>query len=225
MIVLIQEQNRAPSEQFYSKMTQLLLRYQSLDELNRQELRQRIADLYQDYVVTQHRLTRQEFKSFVSQVGLEPYLPEPMPETAPVPSHAPENWEVPLSGQANWESYMKKIQEARSLAALDSAVTAARLWLNWSSFPNREKFAAYEKRLQQETLSRLEQMLLSPKSSLSSSAFNRPNKSVVLNILNQASIKDVYERDFYLEEFDLLVDRYDKREWRPSALNKNLLQE
>lgn len=227
MFRLVQEQRLAPSEQFYSKMAELLARYHLVDGPNLAQVRAQVSDIYLGHVVKDHQLSREEFRHYAVQAGLDSYLPEePLVPLPPPPPTSKQLVPPPIIlTPPNLEAAIRKIQEARSLAAMESAVTAARQSFTRGSFATAEEYQAYRNRLRKESLTVLEQMLLSPDSPLPSSTFTQRNKAILLNILNQADVTDTQERDFYLEEFDLLVDRYDHREWRNSALNMNPAQE
>lgn len=210
MIKLLESHHERPTDQFYAQMTQLLSRYQTIDEPHRRETRLRLADLYRKYVVMEQQVQPLEFAEHTRATGLDEYLSD-FAALEPAPA------DVQALSQSDFEPILKKIQDSRTLAALDTAVASGRQWVLWQGSLDAEKTTSYLNKLRSQTISRLEQFLFSPSSPLDELAFRRRNRALLVHVFNQADISDSSQRDFYLKEFDDQVGRYEKRDRRGVA--------
>ncbi len=69
------------------------------------------------------------------------------------------------------------------------------------------KIAAAKQKLKAQSLRRLEYLLFSPVSPLQGEDLQPRQRVLVQSILNHVGVDDPYQRDYYLKEFDLLVER------------------
>ena len=80
----------------------------------------------------------------------------------------------------------------------------------WEKLAREEapaRFSILSNKLKTQSLRRLELLLFSATSPLNQEDLQPRQRVVVQSILNNVGVDDPYQRDYYLKEFDLLVER------------------
>lgn len=115
--------------------------------------------------------------------------------------------EITAAVQEKFQQFSDLIQIAKTLLQLQSVVRDIALWEK----PTREiapaRFSVLRNKLKAQSLRRLELLLFSAASPLNPEDLQPRQRVVVQSILNNVGVDDPYQRDYYLKEFDLLVER------------------
>ena len=127
-------------------------------------------------------------------------------ETAPElqPEEASENTEIL---QEKLQQFSNQIQGAKTLVQLQMVVREIALWEKPARERSPTRFAVMSNKLKALSLRRLELLLFSAASPLGAEDLQPRQRVVVQSILNNVGVDDPYQRDYYLKEFDLLVER------------------
>ena len=105
------------------------------------------------------------------------------------------------------DSLFKHIENSKSLAELDNIIHIASTWLNFDYIKDPQELMRYQNLLRNHLLEQLEACLLTQKTNFTVKA---EDKSVLQDILNQERLIKPEERDFFLGEFDELVQGDDQ---------------
>ncbi len=106
-----------------------------------------------------------------------------------------------------FQTFADQIQEAKTLGQLQATAREVALWEKSARTATSTRFSAFSNKLRAQLLRRLELLLFSAASPLQQEDLQPRQRVVVQSILNNIGIEDPYQRDYYLKEFDLLVER------------------
>lgn len=109
--------------------------------------------------------------------------------------------------QDKFQRFSDQIQETKSLLQLQIVARDIALWEKLAREEAPARFSILSNKLKTQSLRRLELLLFSATSPLNQEDLQPRQRVVVQSILNNVGVDDPYQRDYYLKEFDLLVER------------------
>jgi len=109
------------------------------------------------------------------------------------------------------EPLFTAIDEAEGLIELTTAVTELATHLNSEQVPNLDRLLTLQNNFRSRVLKKIGEIVLSPQQQAGeTNSFTVENRELLDHILNTAKVNDREEKEFYLQEFDLLVEQYRK---------------
>lgn len=208
---LLESFMQAPQENFVTNATQLVQQLENIDLGEQVEIRQAVVDSYRVNVLDNQSLSHSDFVLAAKEAGVAPYIPieflrvEQADEGAsPVFVQA-----EPTSGHTlrDFSDVLNRIQQSEDITALGEAVTEANIVLNDLPVEGTDKLRTLRNKYQLVLAHRIEQLVLGPMSPLPVSSINDRGRAQLASLLVSAGIDDEEQKEYYLQEFDRLIER------------------
>ncbi len=206
---LLKEQIASPKEHFFETAMQMIREFNDIDIGEQVDIRQAIVDVYRSEVLENNALSHQDFVVEVKGTDIEPFLPPEFFEAQePVPAPLVAEGERELVDHGvEFSAALLQVQHATDFKSLEAAIAAANQALSREPLPNDERLRTSRNKLQVQVVHRLEQLLLGAGSPLPDAAFDHHNRSRLQHILLSAGIEDQEQLDYYLHEYDILMNQ------------------
>lgn len=214
---LLDEFIKAPSADFVHAATQLIHDIDDVDLGEQLDVRQAIVDTYRQYVLDDKIFSHSEFLAETHNLGIEPYLPPEFvhPEGVELEidfGHDHSQVQSPTMQQmeeheTSFVAALNHIQHADSFDLIEQAVSEANQELSQDPNTDAERLRMLRNKLQLQVVHRLEELILGPSSPLPADAYVEANRARILNILASTGIDDEGIHDYYVREFDLLLEQ------------------
>lgn len=194
MIKLLEEHNSGRTLEFSTPFAALLQQYEQVDKESRARIMQRLTELYQEYL----EMPLLMLTNYIKAAGLTLLSQESVNQSADASTN--------LTITPNLvNTQLQKIQAAKDFNELSAAVTETAQLLNLKHLPDPNKLIAYQNDMRTQTTQQLSRFMLTSGTKLPPSEFQEANRAVLMHILKTAWITDPSEQNYYLSEFDLLV--------------------
>lgn len=210
LVNLLDEQIAAPKFDFGPVADQLILEMEDMDLAEQVEIRQTIVDTYRTYVLEDKTLSHEAYVAEATAAGMHNFLPAEFFNEAVSeenPSLVAEQINQSIDHTLDFGVVLHQVQQANDLSSLEEAIASANRELASEPLSNDDRLQALRNKLQVHVAHRLEQLILGSSSPLPDSAYNRHNRARIQSILMNVGIEDSEQRDYYLHEFDLIVQR------------------
>lgn len=198
---LVEAHNRKEVSGFFEQQQELLREYQSTSRDYQAKIARILTNLYRDYVGDDQGEDLATFMATVKATDLESLLPPQLNPDRGLPSSS-----QPSENQI--ESLLQEIPNSSNLTYLDKLTKDLAAQIDATEKNNPSLATSYRNRLRNVILRKVGDLLLSPQSQDIPQTFQEQNRSILNSIFDNADISDLEERQFYLNEFDLLMDRF-----------------
>lgn len=111
--------------------------------------------------------------------------------------------------EQNMETLLTYVDNSKSLAELNNIIHVATTWLNFDYIKDAEELLRYQNRIRNQLLEQLEDYLLTEKKSFIPKIEDR---EILLDILNHERLIKTEERDFFIGEFEELLQMHTDRD-------------
>lgn len=193
----IDKEMRLPTSQFHTEFQDLFHQYLMINAKHKGEIKEKLATLYQEY----EDVPIDQFILFANESGCGMLLQQNNPTFV----LADENCEL------NFETLLANIELTKSLIELDNFIHIASSWLTFDYIKEPEKLIKYQNRLRNQVLQQIEKMLFSNKKHLNVDQLSNDEIDALKHLLSYERIIKPEERDYFLEEFNLLL-RHEEKE-------------
>lgn len=203
LIDLIQQHNKNDLPNFEEKQKELTKKYEAVSEQFHKKIGSCLKNLYTDYVKNGDLDKQKRFFATVRAVELERFLPE---ELKNLEGAEDKSADVKI-GLEDFKTLLDQIKHASTLGQLNVAVQRAREAMNSADVDSSQQLS-YRQDFKAQVLKRVGDFLLSPDFALPKETFQQQDKAILADILNEVEISDSAEKDFYLGEFDHLMEKF-----------------
>lgn len=204
IVTLLNTNTRGGFAGFEERRQQLIDDYDSLnlEELDRMSVN--LRGLYGKYRGDVSSEGEEIFFALVRGMSLEGFLPEDLgvEEEEVAESNEDEN-----AVEHALMAIIDDISEANDLEELDALVSRASEWLSPEWIADPDVLVQQQNYLRTEVLRKVGAFLLSPSQEMLSSGLEEGQRATLNHILDTAKVSELEEREFYLQEFDLLMSR------------------
>ncbi len=190
MTLLLNRHITEYDEDFSAKFSALLKQYETLDQKEQQKIAEEIHNLYDTYA----SMPLTEVLPYTKAAGLEQIAQASLKMKKDNPTG--ERFDYLLLG----------IENASDLTELSDAVSNAATFIRIKNIPETTTLITYQKRIRLEVTKKLDGLLLSPEVPLPPEELSSEKRKLLVKILEQSWIADSDEQQFYLSEFDALVN-------------------
>ncbi len=196
IIDLIHKNNTDYVENFSEEIQKFMEQYQSESNKLNQQVIHKLEKLYQEYDF----MPMSEFSEYVKAAGLNHIAQIHLKKVS-----SKKKTPAPFT-EANFNRDLANINRARTFEELHKYVADTSKDLRLENIPDTSKLIAYQNKLRTQVLQTLNELLLSPDRYLPASDLTRENRMRLSQILIYSWVSDLEEQNFYLTEFDNLVD-------------------
>jgi len=201
ILELVQRNNETQLLNFKQRQQQLWSTYDSVDLEQQENVRQAIAEMHQEVCDGEDAMSSNDFIALVKAAALVAYLPDSIKATSGSDNASPAPYRI--------EYLFKQIATARGLLELDELVQEAGSLATAETEPNSGDLLTLQNELRSKVLDKVGELLLSPAAQeRDKSSFVPENRIILSRILSNAGIGEFEEREFFLGEFDLLVQKF-----------------
>ncbi len=208
LIQLLQEHVTRHNPTFAVQIDRIIRDFEDIELGQQVNIRQAIVDSYRIYVLESEELSHEQFVAEVQAAHLDNFLPQEF--TQPNEDEnvvAEEHPSIVAEYNNNFAERLEEVQQAQDLQELEQALTDANKELADDSYVNDSRLPTLRNKLQIQILHRLDDLLLGPSSPLTIQYFNHHNRARLQKILLAAGVDDPEQRDYYLAEFDNLLEQ------------------
>lgn len=198
MISLMNRNNENGIHDFFELFSKLYKQYEMSDSAFREKITKQLSDLYQEY----SEMPLAEFSTYVRKAGLGDLARDSLT------SRVKETGSILTPKQ--FSNQMQHIQNAKNLEELDERIKQTADMLTLAHLPDPIQLIIYQNEMRSQTLAKLGQFMLTPNTLLPPEEFQQKNRATLSHILKTAWVTDPEEYDFYINEFELLVDHFTK---------------
>ncbi|ADI38874.1 putative uncharacterized protein [Waddlia chondrophila 2032/99] len=195
MLELLNQQNNALLPEFEPSFSELLSEYLKTSLHYQQKIIQKLAKLYQEHT----DMPLEEFVKYVDQAQLSSFA-----------QAALDDQPTQRLTQEEIEEIFEKIDRAESLHELEHVSEQAAQTLTLENLPDTNSLIQFQEKVRTHTLNRLQFLLFSPKSLYATEPLDERDRGVLINILENSWISDPGEKDYFLSEFDHLIEEFVK---------------
>ena len=186
----INQELNSPDPRFQQQFQELSQEFLLVNAKHKQEIREKIAILYNQY----EDLSAHVFLNFLKELHLE---------------HLMQNDDECLNMinencHQNVETLVGHIARSKNLEELNNFTKMTTIWLNFDYIKDPKKLIKYQTNLRNQVLKQMENFLLSPTKHLDLVEEDRTHLN---EILNQEKLINPEEKDFFLAEFDYVVNQ------------------
>ena len=208
MVELLNQQNSELLPGFEASFSELWAEYLKTNSHSQHKIIQELSDLYQEYA----DIPLEEFLKYVDKAKLSSFAHATLDEQRSTMG------DQQLS-QEEIEEIFTNIDRAESLHELEHVVEQAVHTLTLENLPNTELLIESQDEMRNHTLSRLQFLLLSLESPYVIEPLDERDRNVLANILENAWINDPNEEEYFLSEFDHILE-HPPEEFRHTAASK-----
>ena len=180
---------------FEEKLLDLIEEYKKIDSAMNQKIENDIKYLYEEY----SDIPYEKFTDFTDSTNLTPLL-SPALEIASDLSD--KKLDDPLIDKG-----LKKIKKSKNFQELKENVQNTVKFINIEHLGGTDLLIYYQDIVHNLSLQKIAHFLLSPKSKYSNKTPNSKEKFAFLDTLKMAWVTESDERDYFVDEFDLLFER------------------
>jgi hypothetical protein len=185
---LINQDLQTPDAQFQVEFQNLSHTYLIANVKHKQAIKETLDTLYHQY----EDIPTHQFLAFIKALHLEPLIEQDDQSLSVID----ENY------QQHIELLLTYIENSKSLAELDHLVHIANTWLNFDYIKDPYELMKYQNLLRNQLLAQLERFLLSQKNQF---LIKSDDKEVLQHILSQERWIKPEEKEFFLEEFEIVA--------------------
>lgn len=204
IIDLITQNTESQQSDFNVKIDHLLAKYQESSEDQSEAIIVTLKELYAEY----ETMPLSEFLEYVKTAGLasiaESHLIALSKEKA---AHSLTDEE--------FNRQLEKIAATETFEDLYATTQETAQELKLYNIPNTSRLILYQNKMRTQVLEKLNEMLFSPDSSLTEAELNATNRQILQKILQVSWISDTEEQNFYMNEYDLLVEDKERKAASP----------
>lgn len=186
---LIDRDLTVPRAQFQSEFQSLFHNYLMANIKHKQAIKKALDTLYHQY----EDLSINQFISFIETLSLDQLIYQEEQSLTIVDENCRQNMKLLLT----------YIENAKSLSELDNLVDMASLWLNFDYMRDPQELIKYQNLLRNKMLEQLQSYLLSEKKY---PLLRNDDKEILENILSQERLIKPEEKEFFLAEFDEILN-------------------
>lgn len=202
LIKKIHQHNQKEMDTFYQVESQLLDQYIAVSREYKEKVTKILANLYKEYTNEGSEEQRDLFLTITKETGLDPFLPQELLEkNEDVPSQ-------PNKAFIENRKGIKQIYQSENLEQLHKALLQAAKTIQEVQLLGSGQEVKLQTEVKSAVLDQLSHFLLSPESSVVNQGEEDQNRILLGEILNLAEVSDTMEQEFYLKEFDLLMERF-----------------
>lgn len=202
--LLLEEHNRRQVPDLSEKLKRLSGEYVRLSEEYEHKIATVLRRYYLEHVGEGKVYTLNTFLAAVKAADLESLLPESIQTEAIPPSSG-----VPLNEESKqFQSLIEALRESNDLTQLHELVEEGAALIDSKRLTMADQAISQHATLRVEVLKKISDFLLAPKDIDTPQTFHEQNRSLLNNIFDLADISDLEEREYYLNEFDLLMERF-----------------
>lgn len=205
---LLEEHSRREVPSFEEKQKRLVKKYISISHDYQTKITTILERIYMDHVGENKAYDRETFLAAVKAADLESLIPANIDLSSEDPEELGSLLELRNEEECCFESLIGAIKDSASLAQLNELVKECAKTIQDKRQSNPEFAIAKHESLRSETLKKVGELLLSPKETVVSQTFHEQNRSILNEVFDNADISDLEERQYYLNEFDLLMQRF-----------------
>ena len=144
--------------------------------------------------------TARTFAAYVTAAEFEKELPTPVAKSSERAT------EVNVIQET--EQLLRELNGSADLEELHRVVVSLSSLLNQGLINDSEAQLDTRSKLRRHTLDKVGEFLLSPAAGSNTEMYTTRNRTLLTEVLNAAQIGELQEKEFYLREFDLLVEKY-----------------
>ena len=199
---LFESNNQQELGDFHQKHATLLEEYQTINEQFRDTISNNLSDLYSKYV---HNESSQSISDAFFMAIQANHFQSFIPNTLKYQAGLAKSGLPPHQEAA---ALISKLELAQNFTEVDHLVSQAVDIITPQNIRDLEQLLSLQNSLRTQVLRTIGRFLLSPDHQLSSDTFQEHNRIKLDSILSKANITEDEERDFYLKEFDLLIEKH-----------------
>lgn len=192
---LLDENNNDRVPDFSRRITDLLKNYEEASNNEEQTTFTALKDLYDEH----DTMPLSEFSQYVKAAGLSGIA------EAQLHAMAEKKTETMLS-EEDFNSEMNALESAHTFHELSHASKNLHHSLRIDSVPDKKRLVNYQNRVRTKVIEKLNDLLFSSDSKLSQYELHPGNRKLLLDILTASWVTDPEEKNFYLSEFENLVN-------------------
>lgn len=194
MVELLNQQNSELKPQFRENFESLFNQYAVTDKQHQHKIINELGKLYQEYV----DMPLEEFIKFVERAKLTSFANATLDEQKNSLGDG-------MLTQDEIEAQFQLILGSESIHELEHVVTETAHVLSLEKLPDPEKLIFYQDQMHHFTLSKLGSLLLSSDSPYTVEPLEERDRDTLVHILENAWISDPHEFDYFITEFDNVV--------------------
>lgn len=192
--LLLNEQTQGIVNDFDNRFQNLLETYEGTDREQKEKMRSNFFRLQNEYSA----IPMDTFMTYVDAAGLLSFAEEVLVQQTSQTGG-------PEVSEAAFLQLLAKIEQAKGLPALAEAVQEMTQLLTLERLPYPDLLTSYQHKTRATVLTKLDTFLLSAEGGLAPTAFDDQGRVALFEVLKTSWITGGEERDFYMEEFDLLT--------------------
>lgn len=181
---------------FAKRYLELFYAHQDLKETQSLAIQEAVQEIFEGQVLSDPQKYGQAFMDVLEELQILPLLSKDFQETLIEEQLAFQSIERELS----IESDFKHIEEVEDLKNLDLLVNRLSRKIHSENFDNIKRQLAYQNQLRQVVLAKLGKWLFDPEKA-------PKNRQLLDRVLENSDISEDDQRRFYLQEFDVLMER------------------
>lgn len=201
MVDLLNQQNNELLPGFEPAFSDLWAEYLKTNAVYKHKIILELGDLYQEHA----DLPLEEFIKYVDKAKLSSFAHATLDEQR-------NSLEDLQQKQEEIEELFAKIDKAQSLHELEHVVEQGGQLLNLENLPDTELLIQSQDIMRNHTLSKLQYLLLSPDSPYTTEPLEERDRNVLMNILENSWVGDKNEKEYFLGEFDYIIESSEIRE-------------
>jgi hypothetical protein len=201
IITLIESQNQQPIDEFDIEYKKLYDSYSIIESEQKDKISSTLSTLYEQWESKEKGEEKDKmFIAFARAANLHNYLPHKL-------SVLIFEDELPTQENGLGMAMIDRIGKSTNLFELEKELIDASSFAQ--TITSAEEKLIFESGLRTKTLHKLSLFLLSPQGQASPTVFQSENRLILSSILNHAGISENEEKEFYLQEFDHLIERFE----------------
>lgn len=198
MVELLNLQNSELNPNFQDSFDTLLDQYIKADKQHQHKIINTLGKLYQEYV----DMPLEEFIKYVNKAKLTSFANATLDEQK-------DSLGDKVLTQDKIEKQFQMILGSESIHELEHVVEETAHILSLENLPDPEKLIHYQDQMHNYTLNRLGILLLSSDSPYNIEPLEERDRDTLVHILDNAWISDPYEFDYFISEFDNVLEQAD----------------
>lgn len=196
MVDILNQQNHKLYPNFQETFANLFSTYVKTDQQHQSKIIEELGQLYQEY----SEMPLEEFMNYIDKARLTSFASESLNNQKNVLGDE-------VLTQEEVESHFELIIDTESLAELEERVEDASQRLTLDNLPDPKKLILFQDQMHNHVLEKLSHFLLSPTSRYAKEPLSKNDRSTLIHILENSWISDKEEYDYFLQEFNQLIER------------------
>jgi len=207
ILALLEDHTKKESPDFYNQYKTLLDEFELVSQKQRKKIEKVLDNLYNDYVVSEPKEQYELFVSTVKMAELEDFLPTYLRAAGEKPIEKADAPKTEATTK-DVEAAIKTISETKNFVELHDTVLKTSNCISIYNSKNSDDEERLKTQFRREVLNKVGELLLSPEYAHTPQLFQDENRTLLSESLNLANITEIEERNFYLNEFDLLMVKF-----------------